>query len=49
MKSDTKRPESAIQFEDIYDKFNDPEERLKRRILKARENKIENKKKEAGY
>lgn len=48
MEGNSKRPESAIQFEEIYEKWNDPDEKIKRRILKNREQRIENKKRDLG-
>ena len=44
-----KRDESAIQFDELWDKHNDPEEREKRRILDIRKKRAENKKRELGF
>ena len=49
MNNKVNRPESAVQFEEIYEKHNNPEEREKRKILKNRQQKQENKKKDLGY
>ncbi len=42
------RPESAIQFEDIYEKHNSVEERAKRKLIKNREERAETIKADLG-
>ena len=42
------RLESAIQFEDIYEKHHDPEERAKRKILENRKKREEDSKNDSG-
>ena len=47
--SDKKQTEVAKQFEEIYEKHHDPEEREKRKIIKKRQLRGELKKKDYGY
>ena len=42
------RPESAIQFEEIYNDHHDPSKRLERRILDNRKQRAENIKRNVG-
>ena len=42
------RTEVAIQFAEIFEQWHDSEEREKRRLLKNREKRAENKKKDLG-
>ena len=44
-----KRPESATQFDDIFQKHHSEEEKEKRKIIKKRQLRGELKKKDLGY
>lgn len=43
------RPESARQFDEIYEEHHDPEKKEERIILKNRQKRAEDIKKELGY
>lgn len=45
---ETKRPESAVQFDQIFEEHHDPEAKDERKILKHRKERAEEIKKDLG-